>query len=53
MRSHETRLADAELDPYMHDLKPVVQAAGSDTAMFDNVFELLTHAGRDARWPRR
>ncbi len=48
MRSHETRLANAELDPYMNDLKPVVQAAGSDTAMFDNVFELLTHAGRDA-----
>lgn len=48
MRSHETRLANAELDPYMSDLKPVVQAAGSDTAMFDNVFELLTHAGRDA-----
>ncbi|WP_304505041.1 glutamate synthase central domain-containing protein, partial [Acidomonas methanolica] len=48
MRSHETRLADPELDPYMSDLKPVVQAAGSDTAMLDNVFELLTFAGRDA-----
>ncbi|AQS89463.1 glutamate synthase large chain [Neoasaia chiangmaiensis NBRC 101099] len=48
MRSHETRLADPELDPYMADLKPVVQAAGSDTAMLDNVFELLTYAGRDA-----
>jgi len=48
MRSHETRLADADLDSYMDDLKPVVQAAGSDTAMFDNVFELLTFAGRDA-----
>lgn len=48
MRSHETRLADPGLDPYMDDLKPVVQANGSDTAMFDNVFELLTFAGRDA-----
>ncbi|MCQ9155266.1 glutamate synthase large subunit [Acidomonas methanolica] len=48
MRSHETRLADPELNPYMSDLKPVVQAAGSDTAMLDNVFELLTFAGRDA-----
>ncbi|MFS3136466.1 glutamate synthase large subunit [Gluconacetobacter sacchari] len=48
MKSHETRLADPVLDPVMDDLKPVVQAAGSDTAMLDNVFELLTFAGRDA-----
>ncbi|MFT8777309.1 MAG: glutamate synthase large subunit [Gluconacetobacter liquefaciens] len=48
MKSHETRLADPVLDPVMEDLKPVVQAAGSDTAMLDNVFELLTFAGRDA-----
>ncbi|GBR11446.1 glutamate synthase large chain [Acetobacter oeni LMG 21952] len=48
MRSHETRLADPELDPYMGDIKPVVQVGGSDTATLDNVFELLTHAGRDA-----
>ncbi|MBN3866170.1 glutamate synthase large subunit [Gluconobacter kondonii] len=48
MRSHETRLAHPDLDPYMADLKPVVQAAGSDTAVLDNVFELLTFAGRDA-----
>ena len=48
MKSHETRLADARLDPFMEDIKPVVQAGGSDTAMLDNVFELLTRAGRDA-----
>ncbi|XCX38357.1 glutamate synthase large subunit [Kozakia baliensis] len=48
MRSHETRLADPALDPYMSDLKPVIQSGGSDTATLDNVFELLTHAGRDA-----
>lgn len=48
MKSHETRLADPMLDPYMEDLKPVVQASGSDTATLDNVFELLTFAGRDA-----
>ncbi|MBB2201185.1 glutamate synthase large subunit [Gluconacetobacter tumulisoli] len=48
MKSHETRLADPALDPYMEDLKPVVQASGSDTATLDNVFELLTFAGRDA-----
>ena len=48
MRSHETRLADEALNPFMGDLKPVVQPAGSDTAMLDNVFEMLTFAGRDA-----
>ncbi|MGH7188333.1 MAG: glutamate synthase large subunit, partial [Acetobacteraceae bacterium] len=48
MKSHETRLADAALDPFMDDIKPVVQAGGSDTAVLDNVFELLVRAGRDA-----
>ena len=48
MKSHETRLADHELDAYMDDIKPVVQAAGSDTATLDNVFEVLVRAGRDA-----
>lgn len=48
MKSHETRLAHPLLDPYMEDIKPVVQAGGSDTATLDNVFELLVRAGRDA-----
>jgi glutamate synthase (NADPH/NADH) large chain len=48
MKSHETRLAAGELDRFIEDVKPVVQAGGSDTATLDNVFELLTHAGRDA-----
>jgi glutamate synthase (NADPH/NADH) large chain len=48
MRSHETRLSAPELDAYMHDIKPVVQAGGSDTATLDNVFEVLCRAGRDA-----
>jgi glutamate synthase (NADPH/NADH) large chain len=48
MKSHETRLASPALDPFMDDIKPVIQAAGSDTATFDNVFELLCRAGRDA-----
>ena len=48
MKSHETRLADADLDPWMEDIKPVVQAGGSDTATLDNVFEVLVRAGRDA-----
>ncbi|MBS0959046.1 glutamate synthase large subunit [Acetobacter thailandicus] len=48
MKSHETRLSHPELDPWMNDIKPLVQAGGSDTAVLDNVFELLTFAGRDA-----
>jgi glutamate synthase (NADPH/NADH) large chain len=48
MKAHETRLAHPLLDPFMEDLKPVVQAGGSDTAMLDNVFELLVRGGRDA-----
>ncbi|MDR3535376.1 MAG: glutamate synthase large subunit [Acetobacteraceae bacterium] len=48
MKSHETRLADEALGPFMDDIKPVVQAGGSDTASLDNVFELLVRAGRDA-----
>ncbi|MCA3395214.1 MAG: glutamate synthase large subunit, partial [Roseomonas sp.] len=48
MKSHETRLSHPLLDPFMDDIKPVVQAGGSDTATLDNVFELLVRAGRDA-----
>ncbi|MFT8468862.1 MAG: glutamate synthase large subunit, partial [Acetobacter syzygii] len=48
MKSHETRLSHPDLDPWMADIKPLVQAGGSDTATLDNVFELLTFAGRDA-----
>ncbi len=48
MKSHETRLASEELDGFIEDIKPVVQAGGSDTATLDNVFELLVRSGRDA-----
>ena len=48
MKSHETRLAAGELDQFIEDIKPVIQASGSDTAVLDNVFELFIHAGRDA-----
>jgi glutamate synthase (NADPH/NADH) large chain len=48
MKSHETRLSYAALDPFIDDIKPVIQAGGSDTATLDNVFELLVRAGRDA-----
>ncbi len=48
MKSHETRLGAEGLDEFLDYVKPVVQAQGSDTAAFDNVFELLVRAGRDA-----
>jgi len=48
MKSHETRLSHPLLDPYLEDIKPVIQAGGSDTATLDNVFELLVRGGRDA-----
>jgi glutamate synthase (NADPH/NADH) large chain len=48
MKSHETRLSDPALDPWMEDVKPVIQAGGSDTATLDAVFEVLVRAGRDA-----
>ncbi len=48
MKSHETRLAAGELDQYIEDVKPVIQAGSSDTATLDQVFELLVRAGRDA-----
>jgi len=48
MKSHETRLSAGELNAFIEDVKPVIQASGSDTAVLDNVFELLIHAGRDA-----
>ena len=49
MKSHETRLAEPSASTrYIEDIKPVIQAGGSDTAALDNVFELLVRAG-----PRR
>jgi glutamate synthase (NADPH/NADH) large chain len=48
MKSHETRMAAGPLDHFIEDVKPVVQAGGSDTASLDNVFELMVRAGRDA-----
>ncbi len=48
MKSHETRLSDPALDPYLDDIKPVIQVGSSDTAALDGAFELLVRAGRDA-----
>ncbi|HLZ66002.1 MAG TPA: glutamate synthase large subunit [Aliidongia sp.] len=46
MKSHETRMASPAFEGYIEDVKPVVQAAGSDSAALDNVFELLSRSGR-------
>jgi len=48
MKSHETRLASQALGANIADIKPVVQAGGSDSAALDNVFELMVRSGRDA-----
>jgi glutamate synthase (NADPH/NADH) large chain len=48
MKSHETRMAEAVFGAAISDLKPVIQPGGSDSAMFDNVFELLVRGGRTA-----
>ncbi|MBI3499372.1 MAG: glutamate synthase large subunit [Proteobacteria bacterium] len=46
MKSHEARLAHEVFGPYLEDLKPVIQAGGSDSMALDNVFELLIAGGR-------
>ncbi|SDG55111.1 glutamate synthase large subunit [Roseospirillum parvum] len=48
MMAHETRMGCPELDPYMEDLKPVVERGSSDSAALDAVFEILVRAGRPA-----
>lgn len=48
MKSHEIRMAAATFGDEAHDVKPVIQPRGSDSAALDNVFELLVRAGRSA-----
>ena len=48
MKSYETRMAEDVFGPAISDLKPVIQPGGSDSAMLDNVFELLVRGGRSA-----
>ncbi len=45
MGAREGNLGDAD-DPLLH---PVIDAEGSDSAMLDNVLELLVRGGRDVR----
>ena len=48
MKSHEIRMAATAFGDHGEDVKPVVQAGGSDSASLDNVFEVLVRAGRPA-----
>lgn len=48
MKSHETRMNHVVFGDHIADLKPVIQAGGSDSAALDNVFEILVRAGRSA-----
>ena len=45
-RARESLFASPEFGADLEKLLPVVDAEGSDSAMFDNVLELLRHTGR-------
>ncbi|MCF8503734.1 MAG: glutamate synthase large subunit [Caulobacter sp.] len=48
MKSHEIRMAAQAFGDFGEDVKPVIQASGSDSAALDNTFEVLVRAGRSA-----
>ena len=48
MKSHEIRMASEAFGDAQHDVKPIIQPGGSDSAALDNVFEVLVRAGRAA-----
>ena len=52
MKAHECRLEHAAFGATIEELKPIVQPGGSDSAILDNVFELLCRSGRDAPMAR-
>ncbi len=47
MAAHETRMATPVYGDFMADVKPVIQAGGSDSAVLDNVFEAMVGVGRN------
>ncbi|MCL4302829.1 MAG: glutamate synthase subunit alpha [Anaerolineae bacterium] len=47
MRARESMLASPFWPDALADLRPIIDPSGSDSAMLDNVLELLLHAGRD------
>ncbi|MHB9152472.1 MAG: glutamate synthase-related protein [Spirochaetales bacterium] len=46
MRARQTTLESSAFGEDVAKLLPIIEEAGSDSAMFDNVFELLLRAGR-------
>jgi glutamate synthase domain-containing protein 2/glutamate synthase domain-containing protein 1/glutamate synthase domain-containing protein 3 len=46
MKARQATLASTVLGPDIAKLFPIVDSSGSDSAMFDNVYELLVHGGR-------
>jgi glutamate synthase (NADPH/NADH) large chain len=48
MKNHEFKMASALFGELGSDIKPIIQAGGSDSAALDNVFEVLVRAGRSA-----
>ncbi len=48
MKNHEFKMASELFGAAGDDIKPIVQAGGSDSAALDNVFEVLVRAGRSA-----
>lgn len=47
MRARESSLASPVWGTAIEHLKPVIDDSGSDSAMLDNVLELLVHSGRN------
>ncbi|HEY7977567.1 MAG TPA: glutamate synthase large subunit [Rhizomicrobium sp.] len=48
MKNHEFKMASELFGEHGDDIKPIVQAGGSDSAALDSVFEVLVRAGRAA-----
>src|SRR5690606_9650804 len=48
MKSHEIRMVSETFGDRSNDVKPIIQAGGSDSAALDAVFEVLVRAGRSA-----
>lgn len=51
-KSHEIKMASDNFGDYASDVKPIIQPNGSDSAMLDNVFEVIVRAGRSAPWAK-
>ncbi len=48
MKSHEIRMASSNFGSFAEDIKPVIAAGSSDSAVLDSFFEVLVQAGRPA-----